>query len=116
MKLMHVTREDVARAARAVSRSLNERRLAALVLLVVFLGGPFAAAQDELYQQTRAFRERLLADMYRPGYHFVTLEGLCSPFDPNGAIFWKGRYHMFYIFQDHRGHNFGHASSIDLVH
>ena len=38
------------------------------------------------------------------------------PFDPNGAIFWKGRYHLFYIFQDHRGHNWGHVSSTDLFH
>ena len=38
------------------------------------------------------------------------------PFDPNGAIFWKGRYHLFYIFQDVRGHNWGHVSSTDLFH
>lgn len=64
----------------------------------------------------RAFRERLLADPYRAGYHFVTPEGCCMPFDPNGAIFWKGRYHLFYIFQDARGHNWGHVSSTDLFH
>ena len=38
------------------------------------------------------------------------------PFDPNGAIYWKGRYHLFYIFQDARGHNWGHVSSTDLFH
>lgn len=64
----------------------------------------------------RAFRERLLTDPYRPGYHFVIPEGQAMPFDPNGAIFWKGRYHLFYIFQDHRGHNWGHVSSADLFH
>ncbi|MHB8972371.1 MAG: GH32 C-terminal domain-containing protein [Pirellulaceae bacterium] len=64
----------------------------------------------------RAHREKLLSDPYRPGYHFVTPEGPCMPFDPNGAIFWKGRYHLFYIFQDARGHNWGHVSSTDLFH
>jgi sucrose-6-phosphate hydrolase SacC (GH32 family) len=64
----------------------------------------------------RALREKLLADPYRPGYHFVTPEGRCMPFDPNGAIFWKGRYHLFYIFQDAHGHNWGHVSSTDLCH
>lgn len=64
----------------------------------------------------RALREHLLSDPHRPGYHFVTPEGRCMPFDPNGAIFWKGRYHLFYIFQDKRGHNWGHASSTDLFH
>ena len=55
-----------------------------------------------------------------PRYHFVAPEGPCSPFDPNGALFWRGRYHLFYIFQDpslpRRGHCWGHASSADLVH
>ncbi len=64
----------------------------------------------------RAHREKLLSDPYRPGYHFVTPEGRCMPFDPNGTIFWKGRYHLFYIFQDARGHNWGHVSSTDLFH
>lgn len=64
----------------------------------------------------RALRETLLGDPYRPGYHFVIPEGLGMPFDPNGAIYWKGRYHLFYIFQDHRGHNWGHVSSTDLLH
>ncbi|MEC7502333.1 MAG: glycoside hydrolase family 32 protein [Planctomycetota bacterium] len=64
----------------------------------------------------RALRERLLSDPHRPGYHFVIPEGTGMPFDPNGAIFWNGRYHMFYIFQDERGHNWGHVSSTDLCH
>jgi sucrose-6-phosphate hydrolase SacC (GH32 family) len=64
----------------------------------------------------RALREKLLADPHRPGFHFVIPEGTGMPFDPNGAIFWKGRYHLFYIFQDRRGHNWGHVSSTDLFH
>jgi sucrose-6-phosphate hydrolase SacC (GH32 family) len=64
----------------------------------------------------RTHREKLLNDPFRPAYHFVTPEGRCMPFDPNGAIFWKGRYHLFYIFQDARGHNWGHVSSTDLFH
>lgn len=115
MKLVHVAKTNVTRTGTWTTYQ-GEKRLLALVLLGVFVCGPFAAAQENINEQTRALREKLLADMHRPGYHFVTLEGRCSPFDPNGAIFWKGRYHMFYIFQDHRGHNFGHASSIDLVH
>ena len=55
-----------------------------------------------------------------PRYHFVAPEGPCVPFDPNGALSWRGRYHLFYIFQDHQlphgGHCWGHASSPDLVH
>jgi beta-fructofuranosidase len=67
-------------------------------------------------RSARALRERLLSDPHRPGYHFVVPEGRAMPFDPNGAIFWKGRYHLFYIFQDERGHDWGHVSSTDLFH
>ncbi|HUS47926.1 MAG TPA: glycoside hydrolase family 32 protein [Phycisphaerae bacterium] len=69
-----------------------------------------------LIQDSRRLRDRFMADPHRPRYHFVTPEGLCMPFDPNGAIFWKGRYHLFYIFQNELGHCWGHASSIDLLH
>jgi beta-fructofuranosidase len=65
---------------------------------------------------SRALREKLLRDRYRPGYHFVAMEGRASPFDVNGAIFWKGRYHLFYIFQNEHGHCWGHISSTDMVH
>lgn len=70
----------------------------------------------EVNNTVRALREKLLSDPYRPGYHFTVPEGRCMPFDPNGAIYWKGRYHLFYIFQDKRGHNWGHVSSTDLFH
>jgi len=68
----------------------------------------------------RELREKILADPARPGYHFVMPEGLAVPFDPNGAIYWKGRYHLFYIFQDSRSgtksDHWGHVSSSDLFH
>jgi beta-fructofuranosidase len=68
----------------------------------------------------RALREKILSDPTRPGYHFVIPEGIGMPFDPNGAIYWKGRYHLFYIYQDKRSgrrdHHWGHVSSTDLFH
>ncbi|MHC4573682.1 MAG: glycoside hydrolase family 32 protein [Planctomycetota bacterium] len=40
--------------------------------------------------------------------------------DINGAIFWKGRYHIFYQHNPEGGYwkwmQWGHASSVDLVH
>jgi sucrose-6-phosphate hydrolase SacC (GH32 family) len=62
----------------------------------------------------------MAADPQAPRYHFIAPEGNAMPFDPNGAIFRQGRYHLFYIFQDpdlpHGGHCWGHASSRDLLH
>jgi beta-fructofuranosidase len=71
---------------------------------------------NEMIVGSRALREQFLRDPYRPGYHFVSPAGRCAPFDINACIFWKGRYHIFYIFQNDKGHCWGHASSIDLVH
>lgn len=64
----------------------------------------------------RRFRNHLLSDPHRPTYHFVIPEDYAMPFDPNGAIFWRGRYHLFYIYQENRVHCFGHISSVDLLH
>jgi sucrose-6-phosphate hydrolase SacC (GH32 family) len=57
-----------------------------------------------------------------PAYHLTARleEGAAMPFDPNGCLFWKGRYHLMYIYQDPRlpqgGHCWGHLSSGDLLH
>jgi beta-fructofuranosidase len=78
------------------------------------------AEHDAAAMAARDLRERLLSDPHRPGYHFVMPEGIATPFDPNGAIYWKGRYHLFYIFQDDRSgikmDHWGHISSTDLFH
>jgi sucrose-6-phosphate hydrolase SacC (GH32 family) len=56
-----------------------------------------------------------------PSYHVSALpsEGLARPYDANGCIYWKGKYHLMYIYQDprlpHGGHCWGHAVSTDLV-
>lgn len=75
-----------------------------------------AAERTGLISSARQHRAKLLKDRQRPTYHFVAPEGYCMPFDPNGALYWKGKYHLCYIFQDGRGHCWGHASSKDLVH
>jgi beta-fructofuranosidase len=72
----------------------------------------------------RKLRDRLLADPHRPMYHITAPEGVCSTFDPNAALFWRGRYHLMCIVQKDpdatttaaRGHSWAHLSSKDLVH
>jgi sucrose-6-phosphate hydrolase SacC (GH32 family) len=64
---------------------------------------------------------RARADEDWPTYHVSALprEGLARPYDANGCIYWKGKYHLMYIYQDpkrpHGGHCWGHAVSTDLV-
>ena len=71
---------------------------------------------EQLIQNARQLRKTLLTDPYRPRYHIVSPEGVCKPFDPNGALFWKGRYHLMYIVQTEQGHCWAHISSKDLMH
>jgi sucrose-6-phosphate hydrolase SacC (GH32 family) len=71
--------------------------------------------QDAIYSM-HLYRDKLASDQHRPRYHFVIPEGMAHPFDPNGAIYWNRRYHLFYIFQPyqpvkrHRGDCWAHIS------
>ena len=38
------------------------------------------------------------------------------PGDPNCAFFWKGRYHLHYIYHTDEGFAFAHVSSFDMLH
>ena len=42
--------------------------------------------------------------------------GNAMPGDPNCAFFWKGRYHLHYIYTHQDGFSFAHVSSTDLLH
>lgn len=71
----------------------------------------------EVLKNTRGFRERLLADPYRPAYHFCFPEDNGRPGDPNGAFYYKGLYHLMYLYnREGRGFSWGHVSSKDLLH
>ena len=65
---------------------------------------------DELQTYGRV-RNRLIADHTRPIYHLISPESGAHVADPNFAIFWKGRYHLFFICS-----GYAHVSSVDLIH
>ena len=82
---------------------------------------------NELMVRFAKSRERLAADPYRPAYHFVSPESSMN--DPNAIVFWRGRWHLFFIamppdeFPDPADipkrwyrTSIGHAVSDDLVH
>ena len=65
----------------------------------------------------RKLRHRLLADPYRPEYHFCVPEDDGNPGDPNGAFYYKGRYHLMYLYKNNQsGFCWGHVSSSDMLH
>ena len=83
-------------------------------------GNETGRAAHPVEQAPMTVAEIVADDPHAPRWHFLAPERTAVPFDPNGAIWWMGRYHLFYIFQDpdlpRGGHRWGHASSADLVH
>ena len=65
-------------------------------------------------------RQKLKGDPYRPLYHYLAPDDWLN--DPNGTVFWKGRYHLFYQsaarfpLREPVLANWSHAVSDDLVH
>ena len=74
---------------------------------------------EQLIGRTRDLRDKFRNEPHRPMYHFMPPWGWMN--DINGAIFWKGRYHVFYQHNPDGAYwkvqcLWGHASSVDLVH
>ena len=65
-----------------------------------------------------SLRQKPASDPHRPKYHFLPPSNWIN--DPNGTIFWKGQYHLFYQYNPggafHGSIHWGHAVSGDLVH
>lgn len=77
------------------------------------------AALSKIYQDDRiAGEDELYKERYRPQYHFTTRRGWIN--DPNGLVYYKGKYHMFYqhnpFEREWENMHWAHAVSTDLVH
>lgn len=74
--------------------------------------------QEEGHVATPELREKLAADPQRPQYHFLPPANWMN--DPNGLLFWKGEYHIFYQHNPNGPFfatmHWGHATSRDLAH
>jgi beta-fructofuranosidase len=75
---------------------------------------------DDLLMATYELREKMVADVHRPRYHFCPPQGRWN--DLNGMIYWNGRYHAGYLQKIRNGpgqRDFSsqqHISSRDLLH
>lgn len=79
---------------------------------------------DAYRSAAKAVRLQMIkADPYRPLYHFTGVESWIN--DPNGPIYYQGKYHLFYQFDPQvpagdgwrrSARCWGHAVSDDLVH
>ncbi|MBI4531618.1 MAG: glycoside hydrolase family 32 protein [Candidatus Latescibacteria bacterium] len=73
---------------------------------------------EKLIRCAQELREQFQQDPHRPVYHFLPPWAWMN--DINGALFWQGRYHIFYQHNPDGAYwkwiRWGHASSTDLVH
>jgi beta-fructofuranosidase len=87
-------------------------------------GAAFAVASNFSLEPTlitRAFGESvpdLAKNPRRPQFHLLPAANWMN--DPNGPIYWKGKYHMFFQYNPHGAYwgdmHWAHAVSPDMVH
>jgi beta-fructofuranosidase len=69
-------------------------------------------------RQAQGLRERLAADPLRPQFHLLPAKNWMN--DPNGPIYWNGRYHMFFQYNPSAAvwgdMHWAHAVSEDMIH
>jgi beta-fructofuranosidase len=101
-------------------RKINRRRLlsgaAKSTLALPFLES--ALAKAFLFNPEPVPESTLAADPRRPQFHLLPARNWMN--DPNGPIFWKGRYHMFFQYNPHAAvwgdMHWDHAISPDMIH
>ena len=81
------------------------RKTTVVIAILLCVTGTLSA-QEDYYQP------------WRPQYHFTPAKNFMN--DPNGMVFYKGEYHLFYQYNPEGqvwGHmSWGHAVSTDMVH
>lgn len=107
--------------------AMRARREAMAAAVEAKIGREGLTLADQL-RGARELRGRLWNDPHRPRYHLMPPDGFWN--DINGTIYWKGRYHVFFLGRlapdlatilggkdsDHARETWLHASSRDLVH
>ena len=97
------------------SRTSRREFIGSAIAAAVAQGIPGVIRAEDI---PTALEQRLAADPLRPQIHFLPAANWIN--DPNGPIYWKGRYHLFYQYNPQGAYwgdmHWGHAISADMVH
>lgn len=95
--------------------SMETLELQGEVLRVELLSG--ISEKVEFKTEDKYWSETFPDELLRPQYHFSAPQGWLN--DPNGLVFWKGDWHMYYQLSPFAYHSrekyWGHAVSKDLM-
>lgn len=68
--------------------------------------------------KSETLRQRLASDPLRPQFHLLSAQDWMN--DPNGPIYWKDHYHMFFQYNPNAARwgdmHWAHAISTDMIH
>lgn len=95
---------------------MKELAISCIIIFELAYIGYSQEITSEDITSARKIRRMQLDDPIRPSWHLTIAEGRGYPFDPNGAIFKNGIYHLWYLYQNDEKHQWQHLSSIDLFH
>jgi beta-fructofuranosidase len=102
-------------ASMTTNRTTNRRKFlqsSAIAAAAAALSPEFASALAE------EPLSELAKDPRRPQFHLLPARNWMN--DPNGPIFWKGKYHMFFQYNPHAAvwgdMHWNHAVSPDMIH
>lgn len=97
------------------SRTNRREFICSAMAAAVAQGLPDVIRAEEV---PNALQQRLATDPQRPQIHLLPAANWMN--DPNGPIYWKGRYHLFYQYDPQGAYwgdmHWGHAISTDMLH
>jgi beta-fructofuranosidase len=104
---------------RMTSHSRREFLKASMSAAVLASAGTNASLLHALDSESDdGLRARLAADPLRPQFHLLPAKNWMN--DPNGPIYWKGHYHMFFQYNPNAAvwgdMHWAHAVSDDMIH
>jgi beta-fructofuranosidase len=108
--------EEAAAAVTRSRRAFLKASASVAALASAHANIPLFGARDS--EREEALRARLAADPLRPQFHLLPAKNWMN--DPNGPIYWKGAYHMFFQYNPNAAvwgdMHWNHAISDDMIH